>query len=280
MKLFDEISDIINTVKSFIKKIVLTFYPVLFSLLARATCGLIAALAEKDGILQGVIINSTSFYAILVVPCQIIEIVVYGFWYIRKFKPPHEKNKGIKNKKETAISFITIISFFISFNLFVDNIYALLIKTNLVSSQNDSDFYIWDLISMIIVVCIITPLEEELIYRGICFNIARAVELPFWFSNIFQATTFALLHGDIVQKIYAFIAAFFFGILYEKYKKLWIPLSLHMLFNLWGLLLTEYSMQYSIVINSILTIISLVLAICTIIYYHKKHKIQPIGKTE
>lgn len=82
-------------------------------------------------------------------------------------------------------------------------------------------------------VILLAPLAEELLMRGLCLGILKRA-FPFWAANILQALYFAILHMNLVQGGYAFLAGLLFGSLLRKYKTLKAPVICHFAVNLSG----------------------------------------------
>lgn len=103
-----------------------------------------------------------------------------------------------------------------------------------------SEAFIGDgnILMIILSTCILVPIAEELIFRGIIQGELRRA-LPAWAAITIQAVIFALIHGNILQISYVIIPAFILGIVYEWTKSIYIPIALHMLFNFAGSALPE-----------------------------------------
>lgn len=86
---------------------------------------------------------------------------------------------------------------------------------------------------------LIGPITEELIYRGVTLRQAKKY-LPFWAANLMQAILFGVYHMNLMQGIYAFFIGLIFGYVSEKSGNIHSSILLHILFNMWGLLLSPY----------------------------------------
>ena len=78
---------------------------------------------------------------------------------------------------------------------------------------------------------ILAPIVEELCFRGIIFN-----QLLGWKKTrnalIIQAIMFGTIHWNIVQGVYVVLIALALGLLYLRYRKLWLCIVGHIAFNL------------------------------------------------
>lgn len=85
---------------------------------------------------------------------------------------------------------------------------------------------------------ILAPLMEELLFRGLLFR--RFQEFcPVIWSMIWASLVFALLHGNLVQGIYAFIMGILFCYVYERYGSLRAPVVMHMTSNIAAVIASE-----------------------------------------
>ncbi len=78
---------------------------------------------------------------------------------------------------------------------------------------------------------VITPLAEELLFRGIFYNcFRRYMKLPA--AMVMSAALFAMYHGNSVQGIYGFLMGCLMVYAYEYFGDFRMPLAVHMLANL------------------------------------------------
>lgn len=87
--------------------------------------------------------------------------------------------------------------------------------------------------TLLIVVGIIAPISEELIFRGLIQRRIRDYLGTVW-AIIISAVIFGIYHGNMVQFIYATLLGVLLALLYEKTQSLWIPIAAHMAANLWS----------------------------------------------
>ena len=86
---------------------------------------------------------------------------------------------------------------------------------------------------MLLYSVLLAPVCEELIFRGTTMHLARRA-LPFWLANTMQALLFGLFHMNWIQGIYAFALGLVLGYVCEKGGSIYYSILLHILFNLWG----------------------------------------------
>lgn len=77
---------------------------------------------------------------------------------------------------------------------------------------------------------IVTPIAEELMFRGILYKRFREQQ-SFWYSAIWSALLFSFMHSNTTQMIYAMLLGILLSYLYEKFGSLRAPVLLHILLN-------------------------------------------------
>lgn len=84
---------------------------------------------------------------------------------------------------------------------------------------------------MILVICLLTPAAEELVFRGV---LLRWLNLRFVYSLavVIQAAVFGSLHGSAGQILAALFLGLYLGTVAEVFRNLWPCIMLHSLFNL------------------------------------------------
>jgi membrane protease YdiL (CAAX protease family) len=114
------------------------------------------------------------------------------------------------------------ISFFINLPIFPNrlmNSYGTQIEKNAMGN-----------IVLLLATVSISPILEELIFRGFLLNFLKKISLNF--GIIVSSAIFAIFHGHIIQIAYTFFVGVVFCLVYEKYKTLKAPIFLHLSFNL------------------------------------------------
>ena len=87
---------------------------------------------------------------------------------------------------------------------------------------------------MILVVGIIGPICEELMFRGIVFHRLKDWVKP-QAAIVISALLFGIYHGNVVQFFYATCMGVMRAIIYDKTGTLWISIVAHIAANLWSL---------------------------------------------
>ena len=112
-------------------------------------------------------------------------------------------------------------------------------------------------LTMILLVVLVAPLLEELIFRFVILSLGQRF-MPFTGANILQAALFGIYHMNPVQGIYAFILGYIIG-LFRKYTGSVIPcICFHVVFNICGLLVDDFMpADLNVVIRVIIMLVSL-----------------------
>ena len=75
------------------------------------------------------------------------------------------------------------------------------------------------------------PILEEMLIRGVLYPRMRGV-MGVKAAVVFSSALFALLHGNLVQGVYAFVMGAYFAWLMERFGNIWVPILGHMSANL------------------------------------------------
>ncbi len=164
-------------------------------------------------------------------------MLCFGTWYYIVFVKPNMKDE---DTAFTAISssfsfslLIKIILLGIFLQLFVDGILNGFEKAfpsffedynELVSTVRVNDFI------MILSVCLIAPIGEELLFRGVILHILHN-KMPNIIACVLQAILFGIYHMNLIQGLYAFLIGIIFGMLTLHYKSIVPNIMLHMAIN-------------------------------------------------
>ena len=166
-------------------------------------------------------------------------LIIFGWWYlvIKNNSSNNNESKNITSKKGSLLKNAgLIIVFGYSFQLFIDSILNLVKKVapkliqeydeNIGSLLNNKTSVI-----LMLTVIIITPIAEELIFRGVITTYSNKL-FPPKTVIIISSVLFAIYHGNIVQGVYAFIAGIILGIIVAKTGKILPAIMLHVVINL------------------------------------------------
>lgn len=130
-----------------------------------------------------------------------------------------------------SLIYIIILGFSLCFicNIIVDYIPRTsknVVSENVYKLTEELNIYI-----TLIIICIIVPLIEEIIFRGFFFDTVKLISNDI-IAIIFTSIAFALAHSDLQQIIYALIAGIFLSYIKFKYKNILYSIILHLTMNL------------------------------------------------
>ncbi|MFV9834425.1 CPBP family intramembrane glutamic endopeptidase [Bacillus stercoris] len=83
---------------------------------------------------------------------------------------------------------------------------------------------------MIIVSSIIGPILEEIIFRKIIFG-ALYEKTNFFFAGLISSVIFGIVHADLKHLLLYTAMGFTFAFLYERTKRIWVPIFAHLMMN-------------------------------------------------
>lgn len=88
---------------------------------------------------------------------------------------------------------------------------------------------------LLAVVAIVSPVIEELVFRGILQRRLRDYLGRGWAIGL-SAVTFGVYHGNVVQFIYASLIGLFLGCVLERTQDMRVPIAAHIAANLWSVM--------------------------------------------
>ena len=180
-------------------------------------------------------------YQLFIAEVLDLYLIIFIFDLHKKYRW-EEINKAKFRLRSVIIFFILMIIFkivlsFIVISLFtptrVDtsiemqwkNIFPVIPKTSI------------DYLFMFLVLCVVGPILEELLFRGIIFN-GLKTKFNVVVSIILSSTLFALSHEpNMVIFFVTFLTGVLLCFVYQKYKNIWYSIILHFYINLLPFLL-------------------------------------------
>ena len=88
---------------------------------------------------------------------------------------------------------------------------------------------------------VIVPISEELFYRGVLYNRYREAGTCMR-AAVYSALLFALMHGSVLEMIYAMVLGMVLAYAYEKFGSIWAPICIHMAINLTSVAATNVNL--------------------------------------
>lgn len=106
----------------------------------------------------------------------------------------------------------------------------------------------------LVVVGILAPISEELIFRGMIFETLYRYTRPV-IAAVISALMFAVYHGNLVQGVYAFCIGCILAYFCKRYGTLLAPILAHITANVISVCITEIDLIGNIFENSIICIV-------------------------
>lgn len=126
-------------------------------------------------------------------------------------------------------------------------------------------------ILQLLIVIVIIPICEEILYRRIIFDYLRK-NYNIISAIIIQALIFGIAHGNIVQGIYAFILGIPLALLYMEFNSLWSNTILHIVINLLGVLIIPTIVSINPLLSYVVILIGIICFVVSILKFIKKYE--------
>lgn len=186
--------------------------------------------------------SSSTFVIGLSALYAVSALVLFGFWYWKKLAGEQEQ-VPIRNAFNIwivaamlllAIGLQYVTSYLMSFVAALRPDWMRAYEALIESAGLDT-------LSPLLVIysCIIAPVSEELIFRGVTFGYAKKA-MPVIWAVCLQAVLFGVFHMNIIQGIYAAFLGLFLGYIRETGGTVAVPMLLHAFFNFCGTFLNPY----------------------------------------
>lgn len=130
-------------------------------------------------------------------------------------------------------------------------------------------------------ICLLVPIAEEVIYRGMVFRRLREY-MPKEGSILLSALIFGLFHFNIMQGLYAFGIGILCAFVYEKYGNIIAAMLLHISANSFSIFLTRTSISSFFSKNMVLYIgcMLIELSICVATWCYIAYKMPDTAKKQ
>lgn len=114
------------------------------------------------------------------------------------------------------------------------SIIVALVPTFNVTEAQDVGFTVvfgWERMLAFVVLVIVAPVVEELLFRGFLYGRLRKVHAPVWLSVLLVSAVFGFVHGQWNLAIDVFILGVVAALLREKTGTIWPGVVIHMMKN-------------------------------------------------
>lgn len=209
----------------------LSFMPAAVSLILQIAAGFLWQIFLTEGIVRSTE-GSILFY-------HILGVCVFGFWYLAAGKETSGRELIKKVKESVKKCSILEIG-----RILLAGILLCVLGNSMVGAEQ---FLMPSLVEQylgmmenagmgtnvyaIVASVVFAPIGEELLCRGITLSYAKKATKSFRIANLLQAFIFGLIHGNVIQGLYAFVIGLFLGYAVEKYDSLMPAMLLHVTVN-------------------------------------------------
>lgn len=169
----------------------------------------------------------------ILIVSQLVLILVFGLWYYFAYG---KKKRPEGTEKPLPLQILLIVVIGIGAQFFISGILTLIgnlapwMLENYNELMEQSGIFEGTALTLISTI-VLAPLSEELVCRGVVLRLAGKVSAKFWVANVIQALGFGILHGNLVQGIYAFALGLVLGALYGRFRNIWLCMLLHAVMN-------------------------------------------------
>lgn len=182
------------------------------------------------------------FNTYLMVVYSTITIVVFGLWYYIKYDGHYLPAPRTIAHPVSILGIVLLVPGTQFLSSYIVSFVAMLFPSWLEAYEELLETAGLDeriTVGMFIYSVLLAPFCEELVFRGVTLRQAKKA-LPFWAANLLQAFLFGVFHGNMMQGIYAFCLGILLGYICEKSGSIYNSILLHMLFNFWGTVISEF----------------------------------------
>lgn len=204
---------------------------------------------------------------------QFVILLPFFYWIIKK----DNRRMDFGSIKLNILSFAgigVVTSFAISTCAIANTLIGLsgIAEYDTIFQEVSKTIFSGGLFLQILIVGILVPVMEELLFRIIIYRRVRAF-YGIITGGIVSAFLFALAHGNITQGIYAFIMGIVIIYLYEKMNTGLVCILFHIIANITSILISEYGMFLENgLVAMVFMIVNVALLICGI-YGIKKYRL-------
>ena len=149
----------------------------------------------------------------------------------------------VPNKKAPLWKYVLVVLFAGGLSLALNNL-ILIGNLSALSSTYEAtatSMYSAPFAVQIVCLAILSPIAEELVFRGLMFRRMRE-DTSGKMAIIYTAVVFGIFHGNFVQMVYGFLMGLMFAWLCEKYGSVLASIVAHVTANLIALFATKYQL--------------------------------------
>lgn len=193
-----------------------------------------------DWVLDQVWTDLMSNLALLTIMSAIVSIPIF-LWMFRKDKKDFVSYGFAERIQEALWKYTFIIVGSVAVCIALNNLINLSQLSELSSSYAESSEILYSISFPLQLLGwgILSPIAEELIFRGVIYNRLKLMMKPIA-AMLWSALIFAAYHGNLVQGVYAGLCGIMFVWMYERYGSIKAPILAHVAINITSVVLTQY----------------------------------------
>ncbi|MBP5197908.1 MAG: HAD hydrolase-like protein [Lachnospiraceae bacterium] len=119
---------------------------------------------------------------------------------------------------------------------------------------------------------LVTPVCEELLFRGVVYNYIKKMG-RISFAVLISAFLFGTYHGNAIQSVYGFLFGLLFAYGYEYYGKFYVPVLLHIGANILAYSLSRIFPEGSAFVNLPVAIVFTAIALISAVFLYRTKKV-------
>lgn len=231
----------------FILVIIIQYAATFFSMGISALIAFLWSFASNTGFSQtyNQLLNlwmANSFKTGIMIIYSTITLVLFGIWYYCRYGGDYLPNMRKIFHPLSLLGIVMLVPGLQYLSTYIVNLTATLFPHSLEVYEELLESAGLDeriTIGMFIYSVLLAPVCEELVFRGVTMHQAKKC-LPFWLANLFQAVLFGFFHMNLIQGVYAFFLGLFLGYICQKSGSIYTSILLHLLFNFWGTVLSQF----------------------------------------
>lgn len=186
--------------------------------------------------------NAEETYMLRQLVCSAITIPVVLSYYMQDKKAEsivYGEKKFILNTKQAGNILIALLTG-AAFGVALNNVLAMtpLMQVSVGFQEANRQFFGGQMIFELIGSCLLVPIAEELLFRGVVYKRLRLLT-GLWPALIGSALIFGVVHFNMVQFLYAGILGLLLAFLYEKTGWLYTAILAHIAANLMAVIRQE-----------------------------------------
>lgn len=142
--------------------------------------------------------------------------------------------------KRMSKSYLLLIPLAFFANTGLSRLISLLPAWNVLSGYEkvEQNLFSGSIAIQVFALVLVIPLMEEMIFRGMVYKKIKEYSGNIYTGAIISSLIFGLYHFNLAQGIYGFLLGLIFIYVYEKYNNILAPIVMHMMCNLFAVILS------------------------------------------